>query len=411
MKRRDCFWILIFCLMSLFPRVCSAIEVTSLTGFNYDWWEDNKHNKGRQFYIPISAEARYQDFSLSLLTGYALTYFNPSPGDRQSLHHLLDTKINLSYELIGKLPVDLLLGLDFNLPTGKADLGQRKRGGLFADPDLVSIRNFGEGFNINPTINLAKEWKDFVFGLGAGYVWRGEYDSKSRFLEIYDEFSDDILSYYTKDYDPGEMVILNGEVQYHLSPSFYSRLFSTYIWYGRDRVNDKKFYQEGDLFLLGLGFLYRQEKWESNLTLKGIFRGKSQFKADLGDVGSIPEDEWFVRALAQPLITEERNNHGDEWVADLSFKYFINDKTTLKSLLQGLLITKNDYPSTSPRFIGRREKFSLGLGVSRKFGPSIEAELLSKGFLMHDEERFFPEFRGERNYKGFSLGFLITSRF
>jgi len=416
MKRGDWVWILIFCLMGLFPRVCSAIEVTSLTGINYDCWEDNKHNKGRQFYIPISAEVRYQDFSLRLLTGYALTYFDPSPGDRQSLSHLLDTKINLSYELIGKLPVDLLFGLDFNLPTGKADLGLKKRGRLFADPDLVSIRNFGEGFNINPTINLAKEWKDFVFGLGAGYVWRGEYDSKSKFLEINDEVSADILTYYAKDYDPGEMLILNGEVQYHLSSSFYSRLFSTYVWYGKDRINDKKFYQEGDFFLLGLGFLYSQEKWESNLTLKGIFRGKSQFKADLGDVSSIPESEWFARALAQPLITEERNSHGDEWIADLSVKYILDNKTSIKSFFQALFISKNDYPSFSPYYLGRREKYTLGFGATRNLLSFLEGEIYVKGFIMHDGERKYPDLFqnqtiSERHYRGFSTEFMFTSRF
>jgi hypothetical protein len=128
-------------------------------------------------------------------------------------------------------------------------------------------------------------------------------------------------------------------------------------------------------------------------------------------VWSYPESEWYIRGLNQPICTEARNSHGDEWIADLSVRYFLDEKTIIKSFLQGLYVTKNDYPSTSTRFVGRREKGSLGFGVSRILLPYLDGELFVKGFLMHDGERFLPEFLSERNYRGYSAGFYLTGRF
>jgi hypothetical protein len=38
-------------------------------------------------------------------------------------------------------------------------------------------------------------------------------------------------------------------------------------------------------------------------------------------------------------------------------------------------------------------------------------ELLVKGFVMHDDEARYPEYRSERTYQGFSAGGQLTGRF
>jgi hypothetical protein len=75
------------------------------------------------------------------------------------------------------------------------------------------------------------------------------------------------------------------------------------------------------------------------------------------------------------------------------------------------LVTNNHYSSNSSLFIGQREKFSLGLKAKRAFPPYLEGELNCKGFLMHDEEVFFPQFRKEQDYRGFSVGIKLTGKF
>lgn len=387
-----------------------AMEIKAQAGFYLDWWKDDVARRGQQFNIPISVEGRYKDFSLRVLTAETHAELDPRRSPNRSLTHLLDTKVNLSYEILEKLPVDVLIGLDLNLPTGKSNLKLKDRG-LIMDPDLVSITQFGEGFNVNPNLSLAKHWGKLQAGIGVGYIWRGEYNVTTQFLEINDEFNRRIIKYYARDYDPGEIFNINAELRYDLLSSLQGRLFGQYVWYGKDQLKKKDFYQEGDLWLIGMGFEYNQKKWDMGFTLRSLFRNKSRLKQDLGNVWSYPESEWSIRGLNQPIRTEARNSHGDEWVADFYVRYFLDEKTIIKSFLQGLYVTKNDYPSTSTRFVGRREKGSLGMGVSRQLLPYLEGELFAKGFLMHDEERFLPEFLSERNYRGYSVGFYLTGKF
>ena len=146
-----------------------AIDWNVQTLSNYDWWKDNSGSRGMQVHVPLRIEARHQDFSISALTGYAYTQINPHLGETRSLSHLLDTKVNLSYEMVDKLPLDLLIGLDFNLPTGKTDFKERDLS-LIMDPDLISINRLGEGFNFGPTLSLAKQLGNWDGGIGAGYV-------------------------------------------------------------------------------------------------------------------------------------------------------------------------------------------------------------------------------------------------
>ena len=395
----------------------SAFDMTARTGFIFDWWKDTEDNRGRQFYMPIKVEARHKDISISLLTAYGYTHFdgvsqpfllflNPSTKEDRSLTHFLDTKLNFSYEIVEKLPVDILLGLDFNLPTGKTDLRAKDLAAIM-DPDLISINNFGEGFNINPTLSLAKELGNWVLGISAGYLWRGKYD-----FGFIDETP--FFSRRVKDYDPGNIYNSNAEVRYYFSPNWQGRLFGNYTWYGKGYWKQRDIslfstgmtkirHQEGELYSLGLGLHHSRKKWDADLAFRGIFREKSK----LGGV---------IR-----LSTEPKNSHGKEWVGDFVLRYFLDDKTTLRTHFQLLWIQKNDYSShpdifssSINRFVGRREKYSLGIGAIRKCGKHVEAELFAKGFLMHDEEAFFPEFpsfRSERNYKGFSLGGQLAYRF
>ena len=369
------------------PEIGFPIDMDVQTGLHSEWWKDNADTRARQSYVPLRIEGRQDDFSFRILTAYVDTRIDPPGGEARSLNHLLDTKINFSYEVLGKLPFDMLLGLDFNIPTGKTDLDDRDLA-LIMDPDLISINNFGEGFNVNPTLTFTKEWGNWVAGIGSGYVFRGNYD----------------FSRTLRDFDPGDIANMNAQIRYDFSTNWHARLFGGFAWFAEEEWKrsfvGKERYQEGSFSLVGSGVSYTQEKWDAGFTLRSIFRQKSKFQ----DGGR--------------FATEDRNSHGDEWVGDLSFRYFLTGKTTLRSYLQGLLITRNDYPP-SPLFIGgrpnrsvgQREKFSLGLGINRTISPHFEGVLYTRGFLMHDEKALFPETREERHYKGIAVGLQLIARF
>jgi hypothetical protein len=293
------------------------------------------------------------------------------------LSTFLDTKVNLAYGLLGKLPVDVLFGVGFNLPTGKTDLKGEELV-VIMDPDLVTITTVGEGFNINPTLSLSKEIRDVVIGVGVGYIWRGEYD-----------YSTDIGM---KDYDPGDIFSANAEVRYYFSDSLYSRLFGGYASYTEDTVSGADFYQEGNLFLAGAGLNYAPAKWDTGVSIRGIFRDSSKFQRDGGKISE-----------------EAENIHGDEWIGDLYVRYFLSKETALKVMLQGLLVRENDYPSNSPYYIGKRQKLTLGLGGATALSKVLKLELNVKGFLMDDDDVRFPEFRSSRDYKGLSAMLMLKA--
>lgn len=365
------------------PGTGSAIDWTVQGGVNYDWWKDSPDNKGWQTFVPLKIDARYQDFSVSLLSGYADTRFEPKVGESSSLSHSLDTKLNLSYEMVGKLPVDLLIGLDFNLPTGKTDLKQKDLV-LIMDPDLIGVNKFGEGFDINPTLALAKEWGNWVGGIGVGYLWRDSYD----------------FSTNSKDYHPSDIFTLTGEMRYFFSPAWSGRFFGKYAWYGEENwkvtTHREDFWKEGNFVNLGLGFQYTDKKWSTGLLLQAIFREKGKLKTEI-----------------PPFATEADIKRGNEWVADLYGKYSFDDKTALKSVFEFLFIDKNfSSPLHQPFFTGKREKYSLALGITRTLWKHLDAEAYVKGFYMHAEGGpEFPLFPDNRNFRGFSGGLLLTSRF
>jgi len=362
--------------------ICPAAEIRMQTGMNFDWWGDSKDNDARQFYVPFTVIGQFNDFSFKVLTAYTDTHLDRSGVGSSSLGHLLDTKLTTSYQIIDKLPLDILLGLDFNLPTGKTNLRQNQLA-LIMDPDLISINNFGEGFDVNPTITIAKEWGNWVAGAGFGYLWRGSYD-----------FSSDIN---ITDYQPGDIYNVNAELRYFFSPAMHARIFGSHAWYGPDTVKGSDFFQEGDFSQFGLGLYYNQEKkWDAGVTFRGILRDKSKFQVTPGN-----------------LATESNDRQGDEWIADLAARYLPDEKTALRSFIQGRYFTKNEYPNTpfSP-FVGKREKLSFGVGVTRAICTNFEAGLDVRGFVKHDDESNFPLLnKSARDFQGFSATLTLTGSF
>lgn len=355
-------------------------DVRVQAGLNFDYWGDNKDNHAAQLYTPVTISGRLQEFSFSVLTAYSYTSLHRSGVGNVSLSHPLDSKLNFSYGVIDKLPFDILFGLDFNLPTGKTNLSARQLS-LIMDPDLISINNFGEGFNVNPTVTIAKEWGKWVGALGLGYLWRGSYDFSSQ-IGI-------------KDYQPGAIYNVNSELRYFFSSAASARFFAGHAWYGADTVEHTRFFQPGDFTQLGVGLNYAPaKKWDTGAVFRVIFRDKSKFQAAPGE-----------------FVTESRDSQGDEWILDLMARYLLNAKTSVRGVLQGRYFTENGYSSNSAFYVGKREKVSLGIGMTRALTDKVGLGLDVKGFFKHDDRANYPEPLSARDYWGYSLSIMITGTF
>ncbi len=369
-------WITLLLIFIAIPGYCLS-DLTLKTGFQYDAWENDNNEEGAQFFMPVDISGGYDNFSCRLLTAYVYSSYENTGVLDVSMGNMTDTKVNLSYEITGKYAFDILFGLDFNLPTGKTDLST-DRLNLIMDADLVSITSFGEGFNVNPSVSVVKQWDKLTAGMGIGYLWRGEYD-----------FSEN-----TKNYDPGDIWILNGRVTYDISGEWQAMGTVKYADYGIDQVESADFYEEGNFLEMGAGVGYFRPKWDAVFTVRSIARDKEK----------IPSPTTGL------LVSETNNSRGDEWVLNQVTRFHMDDKTTLSVMLQYLNIDSNDYPSTHSLFTGKRDKYSLGFSASRKLLPGIDGAFTLKGFNL-EEDRNPDHPTKDISYDGYSIGVSITASF
>ena len=355
--------------------VCAS-EVTFQGGLQYDWWKGNNDTDGSQVFVPVELGAEMDDFSARMITAFTRTESDISGvGGFQSLSSVIDTKVNLSYMMVDKLPVNFLFGLDLNCPTGKTDLDDDELL-VVRDPDLVSIVDHGEGFNVNPNISMTKDWADWGTGLGIGYLWRGEYDYSGEY----------------RNYDPGEIAYVTGEIRYYLAEEGLLRLYGDYGTFTKDKLDNEDFYRESDFFLLGAETRYLTEKWETRLNIKGTFRGKSEF-----------------RQASSRLKTESREGYGDEFLADLLCRYAFSEKDSITPFVQLLYIDDNQYAASSPLYVGTRTKYSAGLSLKRQVSDVGSLELMLRVFHMDDEKGWLDS--DDVTYNGHSLMLLYAGSF
>lgn len=332
-----------------------ALDKQFDTGILASWWGNDNDDTGVQLAIPIKAGVSCGDFNAKLLNAFVYTSVDPDTGSAESLSSFVDTKLNFSYAVKGSYPVDAILGLGFNLPTGYTDFEADELILVSLPPELLPITTFGEGFNVNPYLCLAREWERFAAGLGFGYLWRGEYDFSDAFA----------------DFDPGDIFTFTAEVNHECTDALRGRVFAEYAAYGKDTLNGENYYQDGDLVLFGAGATYSLPSCRFDASVTGIFRGKAKYYTDTGT----------------PIDREK--NYGDEVQIDLAHTYFLDSTTTVLSHVNLISLSENDYGDDSPFYNGGRVKFALGGGLAKNLTPHLKGTADLTLFTIKDRENWF----------------------
>jgi hypothetical protein len=109
------------------------------------------------------------------------------------------------------------------------------------------------------------------------------------------------------------------------------------------------------------------------------------------------------------LTTEDRKSYGDEWSADLSWKYNLSKETTLRSQLSWMELLENDYPSDSPYYIGATQKTSLSFAIARQFTPLLKGEIGLGGYILDVGRNWYHS--DDITYKGLVASALMTATF
>jgi len=143
------------------------------SGLHYQSWSRDGHADISELSIPlVFIWPMSRKMSLDVVTGSG---FASLADDAGSLSGLTDVKIRASY-IIGDEAALLTVGV--SAPTGQTGLDedQQEVSNSLAQSAL-SFRtpNFGQGLDVNLGLAMARKMGETVFGLGVGYLLKGEF--------------------------------------------------------------------------------------------------------------------------------------------------------------------------------------------------------------------------------------------
>jgi len=279
-------------------------------------------------------------YGIMLLGNYVETSFVYNSDNSKndfSLNRFTDTIISTFY-LFAPLPIlQLRLGVDINLPTGKTDFSNDQINSLFIDniiADLVPVSSFGKGIGFSPNIiGTLALGKSMQIGFGARYEFSGEYDPTS-------EVAND-------NYNPGDSLMLLGSFMY-LSPNA-SRfvLDGQAVFTSRDRDQTLgDVFKQGDQYKISGRYVIPYKSLSVTLGVSYSTQGKNQA---IGSSGGV--------------VTEDRNTNNNQWETYLFGTYALAKSFSVTWNYGYKKTLPNSVNSTDPLFDGGWTKQTVGGGI------------------------------------------------
>lgn len=352
----------------------AADEWTVRTGIHLDLW-DGAGQEGHQVLAPFSLAFDTPRWGASVRGAYGTSERDPIGGGADAITGFTDTTLTGYYRFL-VAETELRVGLDLDLPTGKSRLSLRE---IFSvqDEDLVALERFGEGFDINPTLRVYRNFGGFGVGLGIGYLLTGEFDPT-------EAPNDDI--------DPGDELTIAALADLYATDTIRVIARAVYTYFTADERRGVEVFREGDEVDLLVTTEWAPEPWWVALTIRDIIRFKSE-RAN-------PEGR---------LVTEAQNSHGNEVRAGLTAGYILSDVWTVQGTVDVRHVAANDYARGEALRDGGRTKVSFGPSVTftphRTFG--IEAGF--RYFTMDVETS--PSFPRSGTINGVHADLRVTYRF
>jgi len=301
---------------------------------------EGEKTKLSQWVVPISAYIPISDnWELTMTSSTAGSSVDPGGGSESSLSGLNDTRL-MAYRSF--MDDRILLGAGINLPTGKKALDSSEVGviGLLTESFLnMPIKNYGEGFGLNLEGGYVYNLDIYTFGAGLGYIIKGSFEP----LEG------------TADYKPGNHLRLGAFASLR-KDRFRGTISLVYNLFARDKLGDTPVFKDGNMVDIWLNVGYTKDNISTNVGLREIIRGKDE------------------RMISGVLEVEEAKSHGAETRFFGQIAYALNEKYSLKALLDYKYVAANGYDDSKIRYFGSSNYFGIGLG-----GNAVFTEIF-KGF-------------------------------
>ena len=357
-------------------QILSGKKTSATVGFYSQSWElrsGSKTVKINQLVFPLSFFVPLKDnYELKIFTSAALTDLD-STGGKNDLNGFNDTKIQVAGSFFDD---QYLVSLGINLPSGKKSLEpEEMKVARFLSFDYLNlpVKNFGEGFNLNLNLVRVFEWKNLVWGVGAGYQYYGTY-------QPYHNFSD---------YKPGDRFHLTGVVSFNLGNVKLMGDLSS-LQYQSDKQAGRKIFKDGNQFGIRGTLLYDKEPFSLAVQARFIIRAK---------------DKRYEAALVYPEeINNELKNHGTDFKLASSFSYRVASK--IKFIAEGeiKMIAENDFQPSDELYVGASHITGFGGGLNYDLKDNYYLTLLAKMFQGEADG-------GDLDLSGFQLQSSLFIRF
>jgi hypothetical protein len=357
----------------------AADQWTLTSGIHLDAWSANGSSgqgDGYELLIPVGIFYDTPNWGLGARGSAGTSQHDLDAFSGASMSGFTDTTVSGYYRLRPG-GADIRFGLDMDLPTGVSSLKTRDLPAV-QDEDLVALQRFGEGFDVNPTVIVYKNFGDWGIGGGIGYLWTGEYDP-----------TEDIPS---DDFDPGDELTVNVLGDIFLGDVWRLVGRVAYTHFSADERGGVEVFREGGELDMGVSLEWRPEPWWAIVSVRDIYR----FKAErLNTVGQLDE--------------ERQNSNGNEIRGAAAVGYIIDDIWTVRGTLDVRYVTANDYGTSDPLYDGGRFKIAVGPGMTWTYSRTLGIDASVRWFYL-DAERS-PTFPSGAKINGVHADMRVTYRF
>lgn len=357
-------------------------QYTLSTGIRYDRFKDDTaaENIGSEITTLFSLSYRGEQLSSRVIGAYANSDFdsgNPAVSDA-SISSLTDTLVSVSYS-VSDLPVTLIFGVDVNLPTGKEKLTTEQFNAELGDKNnLVEIDNFGDGFNLNLSFGLARQFSQVSLALGTSYIIRGEYDPTA-------DISNDELN-------PADEFSLASIIRVEPSKTLSLTGFIGYVFFGTDQVNGQDSFREGDKLTLGTDIIFDLNPYRIAVSLQDSIQAKNK------------------QINAATSVTAERETtNGDEFFASINFDYKVSKDFTLQAIADTRIFGENEDSSGNVSFDAGATRYAIGPGFSYQFIKNLYLNGLIKYFSFKEKQD--AQLSEDITFKGINVDLGLTYLF
>ena len=317
-------------------------DITLGSGLHFQRWSGEGDLSIQGFSIPITFIFPVSKrLSLDLVTGSGFASLDR--GTSSSLSGLTNTKIRASY-ILGDEVALVTVGL--SAPTGKTGLDDEEQGvSNYLSQNALSFRtpNFGQGLDLNVGIATARKVGEMVFGLGVGYLLKGEFTPRA-------SERDSVTGIWAGGlpYQPGkELSLTAGADRKILDGAGKVTVDFVYTLYGEDENQDRIMgtttFQSGNKILV---------------------RGLAQFEAKGLDWRVHLVERSKGKNTSVVLGSETEFSNGNQVEAGVSVLKSLSTSLGLRGMVDLKLYGAND------RDRGKATILGLGPGVRYKLSPA-----------------------------------------